>query len=156
MGDVMPLKPTRGERNNNPGNIVYDPHTDWVGLLGKELAQPNVTWTPRFCRFDTPAHGIRAIARVIRSYVEKDGVTTLRGIVERWAPGTENDTLSYVAAVASECGLDPEMPLNESAGPDLGDYSEIVRAIIHHENGRVIYDTDTIADAVAAAWAATE
>lgn len=156
MVDVTPIVPTRGERNNNPGNIVYDPHTDWQGQLGIERLTPEeiaAGETPRFARFDAPAHGIRAIAKVLRSYFEKDGVTTLRAAIERWAPTTENNTDAYVAAVASECGIDPDEPFNEGHGPDTGDFAELVRAIIHHENGRVIYSTDTIADAVAAAWA---
>lgn len=29
-------KPARGERNNNPGNIDYNPRNKWKGLVGIE------------------------------------------------------------------------------------------------------------------------
>ena len=154
MGTVSPLQ-TRGERNNNPGNIVFDPNREeqFLGELGLELAQPNAITPRRFARFDTPAHGIRAIARILHSYYIRDGLPTLRGWIERWAPPSDdNDTLAYVVAVASETGIDPDKPFNDGAGPDAGDYSEVTRAIIKHENGRVIYDDQLIADAVGTAF----
>lgn len=142
------LGASRGERNNNPGNIDFDPHIDWVGSLGLELMPPGSVIKPRFCRFDNAEHGIRALAKILRAYVERDGCKTLRAVIARWAPGAENDTDAYVAAVAAETALDPDSAL----APDAGDYTEITRAIIRHENGRVIYPDVTIADAVGEAF----
>ncbi|WP_347147235.1 hypothetical protein [Proteus vulgaris] len=50
-------KIARGERNNNPGNIDYNPRNKWKGLVGIETGVPN----PRFCVFESPEYGIRAI-----------------------------------------------------------------------------------------------
>jgi hypothetical protein len=141
--------PTRGERNCNPGNIDFDPKIVWQGLLGVEIVPPGENFTPRFCRFDNPEHGIRAIARLLRSYVMHDGCKTIAQIVNRWAPGSENDSAAYVTDVAARCGIDPDKPL----ACDTGDMADLTRAIIEHENGRIIYDDATIAAAVASALA---
>lgn len=50
----------RGVRNNNPGNIDFNPRSDWVGQLGLEVRAAK----PRFARFDTPENGIRVLGSV--------------------------------------------------------------------------------------------
>ena len=57
-------KTTRGIRNNNPGNIDYNPRNDWAGQIGLELKVGNST--PRFARFDTAENGIRALGKLIQ------------------------------------------------------------------------------------------
>jgi hypothetical protein len=149
MGEPSP-GPTRGERNNNPGNIDYDPHVDWQGQLGLEVMPPGSAERARFARFDTAASGIRAIGKILRAYIERDKCVCILAIARRWAPVEDgNDTDAYSAALAAETGLGARQVLD----PDNGTLAELTRAIIHHENGRVIYDDVLIADATGAALA---
>jgi hypothetical protein len=139
----------RGIRNNNPGNIDFNPCNDWLGQLGLEL---NVA-KPRFARFDSAENGIRALAKLLINYGSKDGmpgvggprIDTVREIISRWAPGGENDTEAYIAAVARDVGVKPNDPLYIKAVPTL---TRLVTAIIHHENGSNPYAPATIAEGV--------
>lgn len=99
----------RGVRNNNPGNIDYNPRNAWQGQLGLEVGVPS----PRFARFDTPENGIRALGKLLINYRGKDGmpgvggpgIDTVRETITRWAPGNENNTEAYIAAVARRLGV---------------------------------------------------
>jgi hypothetical protein len=137
--------PTRGERNLNPANIVFNPATHWQGQVGIER------WVvkPRFVEFDTVENGIRAIVKILLSY-QRQGFDTIAKMIDRWAPPAENDTAAYIADVCriakiakdARCTLDPRL-------------AEILAgALIHHENGRCIYDESVIAAGVASAFAA--
>src|SRR5690348_12867209 len=53
----------RGERNNNPGNLDYDPAIPYKGQLGVEIVPPGYAYRARFARFDTSRNGLRALAR---------------------------------------------------------------------------------------------
>jgi hypothetical protein len=122
----------RGIRNYNPGNIRHTQGIRWQG------AAPIQT-DNQFTQFINPRWGIRAIARVLITYQDKrraaDGspIDTVREIIERWAPPSENNTDAYVISVARALGLDPDV-----ASVDVYDF-EIMRAlvtvIIRHENG---------------------
>lgn len=129
----------RGERNNNPGNIVKGEL--WQGLA---IDQPD----SRFATFTDPVYGIRALAKTLLSYQRRYGINTVAQAISRWAPSTENDTGAYVGAVASEIGVSPNQQLN-FADPQI--LSALATAIIRHENGRVIYDPGLIATGVNAA-----
>nr|WP_218645375.1 structural protein P5 [Pseudomonas sp. K5002] len=99
----------RGVRNNNPGNIDYNPRNAWQGQLGLEVGVPS----PRFARFDKPENGIRALGKLLINYRGKDGmpgvggpgIDTVRETITRWAPGNENNTEAYIAAVARRLGV---------------------------------------------------
>ncbi|NWB55154.1 structural protein P5 [Pseudomonas sp. F8002] len=99
----------RGVRNNNPGNIDYNPRNVWQGQLGLEVGVPS----PRFARFDRPENGIRALGKLLINYRGKDGmpgvggpgIDTVRETITRWAPGNENNTEAYIAAVARRLGV---------------------------------------------------
>lgn len=129
---------TRGERNNNPGNIRHVPGTVWQGQSAQQTDDA-------FVQFTDPVYGIRAIARIMRAY-EKQGIHTLADAIDRWAPPNENNSSAYVSAVCQECGRNPDETLSlDSIMPRL------VRAIIHHENGEVIYTDDQISQGIALA-----
>lgn len=121
----------RGIRNANPGNLEWgDP---WQGLVPRKQAKD-----PRFCVFESPAYGIRALARTLITYQDKHGIRTIREIIHRWAPTVENDTASYVHAVSQTAHIGPTARL------DLHDYKTlrpIVEAIIRHENGDGLLNT---------------
>ncbi len=117
---------TRGERNNNPGNIDKGPA--WQGLAP---TQPD----SRFATFINAEYGIRALGKLLQTY-ESQGFNTIRKIISKYAPGSENDTDSYIAAVSKKTGIGPDVVIsarNESV------LLPLVDAIILHENGRNIY-----------------
>ena len=126
----------RGIRNNNPGNIEYHANNDWLGQVGSD---------GRYSVFDKPENGIRALARLLINYGRFYGLETVGGIVSRWAPDFENDTASYVRAVADRLGVQPFDVLESGQLPDL------VKAIIHHENGQQPYSDAVISAGVRAA-----
>lgn len=119
----------RGIRNNNPGNIEHNVSTKWQGL-------DTPASDGRFCRFISPAYGIRALARVLITYYDKHKCDTVSEIIHRWAPPNENNTNAYCNAVAAACGVGVHDIIN------LHDYAvlcPLVMAIIKHENGKQPY-----------------
>jgi hypothetical protein len=131
--------PTRGERNNNPGNIRLS-SVKWQGeISGQDTA---------FATFATPEDGIRALAKLLRNYQTKNGLNTVRGIINRYAPPVENNTSAYVAAVAAAVGVAPDDQIDTGNPTTL---NALVNAIIRHENGRNVYAASTVAAGVALA-----
>ncbi len=127
----------RGIRNHNPGNIrrSSDP---WQGLAER---QGDV----EFFTFKSPIYGIRALARTLITYQDKHGLRTIRQIIGRWAPPVENNTNSYVRAVAEATDLDADQML------DLHDFDylfPLTKAIIKHENGQQPYTDAQITKAL--------
>ena len=59
----------------------------WVGQTGANKG---------FAEFDTQEHAIRAWLVLMRTYRRKHGLTTIRDIINRFAPPTENNTEKYV------------------------------------------------------------
>src|SRR5574337_876096 len=86
------MTPSRGIRNNNPGNIRKSSEP-WRGLAAAKDQKD-----PAFFTFETPEWGIRAMAVILRTYQTKYGLRTIRAIIGRWAPSAENDTDAYVDA----------------------------------------------------------
>lgn len=128
------MTPTRGERNNNPGNIERNT-IRWQGMSDDQSGDK------RFIVFDTPEMGIRALAKLLLNYQNIHDLNTITQIINRWAPSNENDTSAYVNAVANEVGVKPDDKINLNDPETL---SKLVTAIIRHENGRVIYAEATI------------
>lgn len=114
----------RGIRNMNPGNIRLG--ESWLGLRMKQT-------DPDFCQFTSMIYGCRALLKLLRTYVEKRGCTTIRKVVERWAPPSENGTSSYVLSVAAACRRDPDERLPVDVDPLI--YLDLARAIARHECG---------------------
>jgi hypothetical protein len=128
MTTASPGSLPRGLRNNNPGNIRHG--DDWRGLAP---VQPD----PDFCSFADMEHGVRAMAKILlnyeRMFESRGKITCVANIVSRWAPPSENDTLSYAADVAKRLGRGLTEPLNLEDPLTL---RALVLAIAHHENGR--------------------
>ncbi len=108
----------------NPGNIRLG--ESWLGLRMKQT-------DPDFCQFTSMIYGCRALLKLLRTYVEKRGCTTIRKVVERWAPPSENDTTSYVLSVAAACRRDADERLPVDVDPLI--YLDLARAIARHECG---------------------
>lgn len=127
-------QPTRGVRNNNPGNIrrSRDP---WQGLSG---AQTDTA----FFVFTSPAYGIRALAKTLITYQDKHGLRTIEDIIARWAPSNENNTAAYIGAVNRQFMRDvPGWRSRDRVNVHKYKHARaLVEAIIHHENAGYSYD----------------
>jgi hypothetical protein len=75
------------------------------------------------------------------------GFNTVRRIINKYAPPSENVTSAYVSAVCRDMNVSPDAVLSADAIPAL------VAAIIHHENGRVIYTQAQLSQGVSLAFA---
>lgn len=78
--------------DNNPGNI----RCSRVVYLGEVLPSTDTA----FKQFKTMAWGYRAMFVLLHTYRIKHNLKTLREMIERYAPPTENDTTSYVSFVS--------------------------------------------------------
>jgi hypothetical protein len=132
---VADMTQPRGIRNNNPGNIDRRPGVNWQGMA------PDQSADPRFIVFSAPEWGIRAIARVLRSYQQR-GAVTIAQIISTWAPPGENDTTAYIASVSNEVGIPPNAPVSAANIPAL------IAAIVRHENGVQPYPPEVIAKGI--------
>ena len=117
----------RGVRNNNPGNIDYNPLNNWKGLNPKSKELDS-----RFCVCISAEYGIRALLILLRNYEKKYKLNTVRKIINRWAPSSENNTSSYVNHVAKqmEVGIDDVLDLSNREV-----LISLAKAIVVHENG---------------------
>ena len=65
-----------------------------------------------FCQFETLEYGWRAAFYLLtRTYYHKYRLYTVRAIVSRWAPPSENNTEAYIANVCRLTGIAPDEPL---------------------------------------------
>lgn len=122
----------RGERNNNPGNLVNTPEI-WQG----EIVDGD---DERFMQFTSATYGIRALGKLLLNYQSKYGIKTVRTIISRWAPKFENNTEAYASFVSKHIGVG----LDESI--DVKTYLyKLVEAIILVEcDHRIIYTDETM------------
>ena len=123
----------RGIRNNNPGNIARG-RDRWDGelYLGELI-------DAQYLVFQSPEWGIRAIARLLRTYWDRYHLRTVGALCERWAPPWQNPTDAFVAHVALAAGVDPDEGIHLAARlPDL------IRGIIEFENGVCPYSSALI------------
>jgi hypothetical protein len=118
----------RGLRNNSPGNIEDGNFArSQPGYAGPE-PPPG-----RFATFADMRHGLAALMSLLLVYRMQHGLTTVRGIINRWAPSTDgNDTSAYVQAVSAAIGVSPDTELPGTAETLVG----LAGAIAGHENGK--------------------
>ena len=121
----MNLRPPRGIRNNNPGNIRHG--QNWQGLNpdGRNI-------DPAFCVFKSPVFGIRALAKVLMNYKKIHGLNTVRRIISRYAPPNENQTKAYIQTVAQQIGVYPDTIIDIE---ERGILTVFIKAVIRMENG---------------------
>lgn len=122
----------RGIRNCNPLNIRIG--NTWLG----ERNDPDDT---QFEQFVSMTYGLRAAFVILRRYIRRYKLCTVRLIVSRWAPANENDTAAYIQHVASECDLNPDTPI---AYEDETTMCKLVAAMAKHECGQPIKFDDII------------
>ena len=134
----------RGVRNNNPGNIVLSD----IPWLGKVAGDDN-----RFETFESAEAGLRALSLNLLNYARKHDLSSVKDIISRFAPSTENDTGSYIRSVANHLGVDPNARLNLE---DPGILAQLSEAVVAHENGMNPYKTDQYLAAATSARDKTE
>lgn len=93
----------RGIRNNNPLNIRKG--NNWKGERPHQKDK-------EFEEFESMTYGVRAGFKILRNYITGYGgktacLNTVRLIVRRWAPPSENATERYIDFVAKEMGIQP-------------------------------------------------
>lgn len=125
---------TRGIRNRNPGNIDRN-DTKWQGMAADQSGDA------RFVVFKTPEWGIRALAKTLMTYEHVHKLDTVRKIVNRWAPPSENNTSAYVKAVAAKVGVLPDDVIDVDS---MDVMRPLVAAIIAHENAGYAYAESVI------------
>ena len=94
---------TRGVRNCNPLNIRIG--NNWKGE--RPTNSDGV-----FEQFTDMRYGLRAAFILLRRYITKYRLCTIRAIVSRWAPETENLTLAYINHVERLSGIDAGEPIS--------------------------------------------
>ena len=94
-----------------------------------------------FKQFKSMAYGYRAMFIVIRTYIQRHKLNTIRGIISRYAPSSENHTENYIKVVSERSGITADEPI-------LADNREmmirIVAAMSFVENGREAVMSDVI------------
>lgn len=138
-----------GIRNNNPGNIRNN-GVQWEGLAE--------TQTGPFYQFKSPKWGIRAMARILKTYANKHAINNIHGVISRWAPPTkrmpdgttvfENDTNAYILFVSKRANV-PPMEAIDLSNKDV--LIGLISAIIFYENGSQPYLIEQIAEGVSLA-----
>lgn len=115
-----------GLRNNNPGNI------EW-GAYARSQGAPGPGEGGRFAEFATMREGVSATARLLILYDENHQIDTIRGIVNRWAPGNENNVDAYIDHLCdvTECKADDHLDLK-----DPNTLFWLCLGIFEHENGK--------------------
>ena len=136
--EIIDMLTPRGIRNNNPGNIRHSA-SQWQGMAAQQT-------DPAFVQFVAPEYGIRALAKLLNNYASRDGLNTVRLLINKYAPSNENNTEAYAQAVARALGVNPDTVI--SVPQHL---NALVEAIIQHENGQQPYQLAQITTGVAMA-----
>ena len=79
------------------------------------------------------AYGYRALLKLLQNYQRVHKLWTIRQLITRWAPSTENNTSRYIASVArlTGYGADDRLDLNDKRVA-----TSVAAAISKVENGR--------------------
>ena len=117
---------TRGPINN-PGNLR---------IPGSSVG---------FQQFPTVEAGLQAMARQLRLYQNRDHLDTISGIINKYAPASENDVRSYVGDVAKRTGFGADQHLNLNDPQTL---SQLIAAMTKHENGKSNYSPKTVVEII--------
>lgn len=135
----------RGIRNNNPLNIIKSPNQIWLG-------QTHIDNEKKFCQFSTMAYGLRAAIKLLRTYYTKHGCTTIRKIICRWAPETENQVTAYIKTVCSLTHLDADQQLPPMKAETKLVWCSLVLAMATVECGLNVDDREEMKLEVERGW----
>ena len=115
---------SRGLRNLNPGNIRLG-NFRYKGEKAKSS-------DPEFRQFESVEWGYRAMFVLLHTYSTKHHCRSLRQMIERYAPPSENHTENYIRRVAFATHLSTEEPISTLDGAVM---TAIVAAMSEVENG---------------------
>lgn len=114
---------SRGLRNNNPLNIRRSSESFKGEIIGTDAS---------FKTFLSMGHGYRAAMKILQGYQKNYGLKTIRTIISRWAPPSENDTPSYIATVSRVSGIGADKVVDLMKQNDM---TRIVAGMSQVENG---------------------
>ena len=117
-------KMSRGLRNNNPGNIR-------LGSF-RYKGEKSKSSDSAFRQFESVEWGYRAMFVLLHTYATKRGCSTLRQIINRYAPPVENHTEGYLRRVVNTTHLLPDEAISTTDGAMM---TAIVAAMSEVENG---------------------
>ena len=115
---------SRGVDNCNPGNIRQSK------VFYRGEVQPSRD--SEFKQFESMAWGYRAMFVLLDTYHQRYGLNTIRGMISRYAPPSENNTAAYIAAISEWTGLSADEPLDTRSRKVM---VPIVMAMSRIENG---------------------
>jgi hypothetical protein len=111
----------RGIRNNNPLNLEYRPGQGATSNDG------------RFGIYSNMEGGVAAASRQLLLYQDRDHLNTIKSIINKWAPPSDNnDTSGYVKQVAGMLNVDPEKQIDLH---DQNMMAALVMAMAKRESG---------------------
>lgn len=111
-------------KRNNPGNLRPTAQK-WQGEITRQ--------GDKYCEFATLEWGCRAMLKLLSTYRTKHKLTTIQGIITRWAPPTDgNDTPGYIRYVSKRLGV--------AAGAHLSSTQDVAlaRAMTKVETGQEV------------------
>ena len=115
---------SRGLRNCNPGNIRIGSFR-YKGEVARSSDK-------EFRQFEAMEWGYRAMFMLLYTYAVKHDCGTLRQMISRYAPPSENNTESYIRRVAHATHLDSDEVIFTTDGATM---TAIVAAMSEVENG---------------------
>lgn len=130
---------TRGEKLNNPFDIEKSA-IKWQGKI-----EPSSDAT--FEQFQTRVLGLRAGFLDLKNQ-PKEGLDTIRKIITKFAPPSENNTEGYIKSICDKLQINPDDIV------DLDDYTTLKAlglAVLMNEDGEVIYSDAEINQALSLA-----
>lgn len=122
----------RGMRNNNPGNLRIS-SSSWKGKVPTSKNTDGA-----FEQFDYYVWGVRAMIVLLRNYINRDKLNTIRKIMTKYAPPSENHTNTYAKWVAQKSGIGIDQPLVANQQY----LRPLVKAMAHYENGQEAVEDD--------------
>lgn len=115
---------SRGIDNCNPGNIRLSK------VFYRGEVQPSQD--AAFKQFISMEWGYRAMFVLLDTYARRYGLNTIRGMISRYAPPSENNTEAYIAAICEWTGIAADEVLDTRSRRDM---VPIVVAMSRIENG---------------------
>ena len=112
---------------NNPLNIRHG-KTLWKGEIPPSPSGEEGRGSA-FCQFSSVEWGLRAAFCLLRTYATKYKLCSVRGIITRWAPPSENNTQGYIRHVCQLTGFGGNQRLTEK------DWPRLVKAMARMECG---------------------
>lgn len=128
-------------RNKNPLNIRHSKGDLWQGLVSAKSG---------FCVFSSFVYGYRAAFRLLHTYNTKYHLVTIRDIIKRWAPESENNTIGYIKRVCELIGCVDTFIIDVDDIEDREYAISLVQAMASVESG-VPYDR-IARETISAAW----